>query len=73
MSKKRLIVKVKPECEDLANQTFPRGTEWEFLDEEYKDDGSGTITYEWNGDMQSAIEQNLNTNNQVTSYKIKKA
>lgn len=67
---KTLYVTVTVDCEDLANHTFPRGSEWEMIDEDYNDNGTSVIRYEWNGEMQSIVEQNLNTNRGVVSYQI---
>lgn len=65
-----LYVTVTADCEDLANHIFPRGSEWGITDEDYNDDGMGVIRYEWNGDMQTAIEQRLNSHPEVISYQI---
>lgn len=67
---KTLIVKVIPGCEDLANAIFPRGSEWEFVSEDYDLAGNGKIEYNWNGDMQAAIERNLDCARDVISYEI---
>lgn len=65
-----LYVTVTAECKDLANYTFPTGSEWEITDEDCNDDGTSVIRYEWNGEMRSAIEQQLNSNRHVISYQI---
>ncbi len=65
-----LYITVTANCEDLANAIFPSGSEWEITDEDYNDDGTGIIRCEWNGDMQSAIEQRLNSHREVISYQI---
>lgn len=65
-----LYVTVTADCEDLANRIFPRGSEWGITDEDYNDDGTGIVRYEWNGDMQGAIEQRLNSHPEVISYQI---
>ncbi len=65
-----LYVTVTADCEDLANHIFPSGCEWEITDEDCNDDGTGVIRYEWNGDMQAAIEQRLNSHRDVISYQI---
>lgn len=65
-----LYVTVTAECEDLANRIFPSGSEWGITDEDYNDDGTSIVRYEWNGEMQSAIEQRLNSDRDVISYQI---
>ncbi len=70
MNQMSLYVTVTADCRDLANQVFPRDSEWEMVSEEYNGDGTGVLHFLWNGQMQTAIEQNLNTNRQVVSYQI---
>lgn len=70
MKMSALYVTVTAKCEDLANAIFPRGSEWEITDEDYSDDGTGVIRYEWNGEMQTAIEQRLNSHPEVIGYQI---
>lgn len=66
---KTLTVTVNSNCEDLANSIFPRGSEWGIVSEDYQGDNI-IVEYEWNGDMQTAVEQNLNTHPSVISYTI---
>ena len=65
-----VIVKVSAECEGLIG-TLPRGREWELIDEEYAEDGTGTITIGFDGnDLTASDEQALNTNSEVISYEL---
>ena len=67
-----LIVKVTAECEGLLH-TLPRGAGWELQNEDYDDDGLGTITIGFDDDDLSATaEQALNTNDEVISYRVEK-
>lgn len=65
-----LYVTVTAECDDLANKIFPSGSEWGITDEDYNDDGTCVIRYEWNGDMQHDIAQRLDNTEGVISYQI---
>lgn len=67
---KPLYVTVTINCTDLATATFPNGCEWELTNEDYNDDGSCVVRYEWNGEMQTVVERNLNSNPEVISYQI---
>ena len=62
---KTLIVRITDNCEDLANHTFPRMSDWELVSED-----DNLVEYIWNGEMESAIEQKLNANPNVVEYTI---
>ena len=70
MDRKSLYVTVTADCEDLANKTFRSWQEWEITDEDYNDDGTCVIRYEWNGEGESSVELNLNANPDVINYQI---
>ncbi len=65
-----LIIEVTAECEGLLH-TLPRGAGWELQSEDYCEDGSGTITIDFDGDdLSAAAEQSLDTNDEVVSYQV---
>lgn len=63
-----VTVTVTAECEGLLH-TLPSGREWELLDEEYADDGTGVIRIGFDGDeLTAADEEAFNTNPGVICY-----
>lgn len=65
-----LIVEVTADCEGLLH-TLPSGNGWSLESEDYREDGSGTITVSFDGDdLSAAAEQALNTNDEVVSYHV---
>lgn len=66
-----VTVKVTPDCEELLTR-LPRGYEYELTDEEYDDDGSGTVTFVIHDidDLTSGMEHALDTNDGVIKYTV---
>ncbi|MHC4617973.1 MAG: hypothetical protein ACYTEQ_09490 [Planctomycetota bacterium] len=64
-----LTIKVTPDCEGLLH-SLPRGHEYELTDEDYNEDGSGIVKIDIHDldELTGAIEQTLNTNDDVISY-----
>lgn len=65
-----VYVTVTQDCEDLANRIFPRDSDWEITDEDYNNDGSCVVRYEFNGSFAAPVERALDVHPHVVSYQI---
>ena len=66
-----VTVKVTAECEGLLN-SMPRGYEYELTDEDYNEDGSGTVEFFIHDvdELTAGHQLVLDTNDEVVSYTV---
>lgn len=70
MNRKSLYVTTTADCEELANTIFPNWSERELTDEDENDDGTWTIRYDFDAEVFSSVEANLNVHPHVIRYQI---
>ena len=66
-----VTVEVTAECEELLTR-LPRGYEYDLSDEDYREDGSGTVKFIVHDvdDMTRAMELALDTHPDVIAYTV---